>query len=333
MGRMKRPNCTGYNWEHFRPMKFAKPKHETQLSNALPLLGTRKMDGVRVVIRPVNQGDLLDDYKYGPLTYELNRIPNRHIFLKCSEAPLNLDAEIVTYTNGKLDKYHTVESKVMRRAGEPDFKLHVFDYIGPKGYLDRVQQLRTLDLPDFVEVVPVVVLETMEALTEFETGMINEGWEGIVVRTPDSLYKFGRSTPNEGKSFKIKRFEDAEAVVIGFTEMMRNENEQTVNAHGLSERSSHKAGKVPAGCLGTLICIGHNNVEFEIGSGFNMGMSGEQDMSRQYIWDHQDEFLMKVFCYKYQPHGEKEAPRLPIGKGWRRDVDPNTVLYKKWSKQ
>ena len=45
---------------------------------------------------------------------------------------------------------------------------------------------------------------------------------GAAWRTPDSPYKCGRSTENEGFLLKIKRFEDSEAVVLDCIEGMSN---------------------------------------------------------------------------------------------------------------
>jgi DNA ligase-1 len=113
---------------------------------------------------------------------------------------------------------------------------------------------------------------------------------------------------------KIKRFTDAEAMVIGFEELMHNENEAEINPHGLMERSSHKANQRPGNTLGALICSGHNGVEFKIGSGFSA-------TERKEIWDNQDKFKMQLVKYKYQPHGVKEAPRSPIFLGFRNPAD------------
>ena len=57
-----------------------------------------------------------------------------------------------------------------------------------------------------------------------------------MVRTPDSPYKCGRSTEREAWLLKIKRFEDAEAVVLGTYEGMSNMNEAGVDAFGRTKR-------------------------------------------------------------------------------------------------
>ena len=114
---------------------------------------------------------------------------------------------------------------------------------------------------------------------------------------------------NEGYLLKLKRFEDAEAVVIGFEERMHNGNEATVSELGRTKRSSHKANKSGRGDLGALVCRTPEGIEFNIGTGFT-------DSDRQRIWDSRDQFLGRNAKYKFFPVGVKEAPRHPVFLGW-----------------
>jgi len=52
--------------------------------------------------------------------------------------------------------------------------------------------------------------------------------------------------------------------------------------------------------------------EFAIGTG-----EGLTQLLRQQIWDAKETYLGKIVTYKYQPHGVKDLPRLPIWKGFR----------------
>ena len=55
------------------------------------------------------------------------------------------------------------------------------------------------------------------------------GGEGLILRNPDGVYKFGRSTPKQQLSIKVKFFEQDEFEVIGFTERMHNANQAKIN--------------------------------------------------------------------------------------------------------
>ncbi len=138
-----------------------------------------------------------------------------------------------------------------------------------------------------------------------------------MLRSVDGPYKFGRSTAREGFLYKIKRFKDAEATVIGFEELQRNGNEATQDAFGLIERSTHKENMVAGATLGAIVVCGHNMQKFKIGTGFDAA-------TRLEIWNNQDKYLHRLVKYKYQPHGTKDAPRCPVFLGFRSELDMST---------
>jgi DNA ligase-1 len=121
---------------------------------------------------------------------------------------------------------------------------------------------------------------------------------------------------------KLKRFMDSEAVVVGFEEQMENTNEKTVDELGHSKRSKHQAGMVGKDTLGKFLVqeVGNtpwNGLEFAIGTGD--GLTADL---RQHIWDNREEYLGKIITHKYQPHGTKDLPRIPVWKGFR---DPGDI--------
>lgn len=148
----------------------------------------------------------------------------------------------------------------------------------------------------------------------YEQDMLAAGFEGIMIRDPNGRYKEGRSTTKEGILLKLKRFTDDEATVIGFTELMINNNASEVNAVGLKEKSSCKANLEPAGTLGNLVCRNKEGVEFEIGTGFD-------DVTRDVLWVERDNLIGKLVKYKYQKVGVKERPRFPVFLGLRSELD------------
>jgi DNA ligase-1 len=204
-------------------------------------------------------------------------------------------------------------------TGPVDFQYWVFDYVRGEEtatrYDERMRQLEDLPLPSFcVKVLPVLCRNQAE-LDAFEEKCVQEGYEGAMIRTPDSPYKCGRSTEREGWLLKIKRFVDAEAEIIGFDELQHNENAATENAFGRTERKGGQAGLVAGGTLGALrVRDVKTGVEFGVGSGFDAATRAE-------IWAHQAEYLGKLIVYKCQPYGVKDKPRFPIFKGFRHPDD------------
>src|SRR5690606_40344965 len=124
---------------------------------------------------------------------------------------------------------------------------------------------------------------------------------GVMLRHPDGPYKHGRSTTKEGWLLKVKRFEDSEAQVIGYSEAQHNANEAKRNELGQLERSSHKAGKVGKQTLGALAVKDlKTGVEFDIGTGFT-------ESQRQLLWAMGDNLMGKVVKYKSQPTDRKST--------------------------
>lgn len=140
------------------------------------------------------------------------------------------------------------------------------------------------------------------------------GWEGLMVRTPGGAYKQGRSTVRDGILGKAKRFQGAEARVIAVEELHRNTNEQTRDALGHAERSTAKAGLVPAGTLGALVVESDQWAEpFRIGTGFDAA-------TRDSLWAARDALPGQYAKFKFQPVGTDAAPRFPSFIGFR-DAD------------
>lgn len=300
----------------FRPMLAAKIKDMSKLE--YPLLATPKIDGIRCVTREKMVVDLFSNVTVEPVTRYLNPIPNAYVRRILGEYDLTgLDGELITYTGSSMDKYNDTQSKILSQDGEPDFIFHVFDLVEPKPYWDRMAWLKDQMIfpkeSKLRKVLPVLIMDETHLLA-YEAACLQQGFEGVMLRHPDGPYKFGRSTFNQHWLLKLKRFQDAEATIIGFEEKLTNTNEPTINALGLTERSSHQANLIQAGTLGALVCTGYNGIKFNIGTGFD-------DALRQEIWNNKEKYLFTKVKYKYQPHGSKEAPRCPVFLGFRSELD------------
>lgn len=266
-----------------------------------PYMATPKIDGIRCV---VSGGK--------PLSRSLKPIRNKFIATALSGLPDGLDGELTAGSN-----FQESTSGIMSSDGEPDFTYWVFDFVDDPttGYKNRVEALRqyatVAGLPPQVMVLTPQYIHNKTDLDNYLTLALSQGHEGVILRSPDSPYKFGRSTVRENYLLKLKLFVDSEATIIGFQEKFTNCNAQQTNALGYSERSSHKENLVAAGTLGSIVVKDlKTGVEFKIGSGFD-------DELRQLIWDNRSVYVNNLVKYKYMPHGEKDKPRHPIFLGFR----------------
>lgn len=275
-----------------------------------PVLASPKLDGVRAI---VVDGRVL--------SRSLKEIPNAYV-QECFGSPFleGLDGELIVGPPNAKNAYNATVSGVMSYEGRPDVTFHIFDHIGfPRHEYIKRYDLLVASVRNVM--VPTVLVEQKKIhngmeLYEYESQKLALGYEGIMIRSFGGAYKYGRSTLNEGYLLKMKRFEDGEAKIVGFEELMHNANEAKTNALGHSERSSHKENKVPMNTLGALIVKDcKSSVEFNIGTGFS-------EVQRQRMWENRSSLIGELVKYKFQPAGVLEKPRFPtfIGLRDRRDM-------------
>ena len=279
----------------FKPM-LASPFDEALLK--FPVLASPKLDGVRAIVR---DGVVL--------SRALKPIPNKWVQQRFSHLE-HFDGELIVGASNHPDVLRTTTSGVMRVEGEPDVSFHVFDHVENHARLYTVRyDLLEEDTEINVFVVPQHELMNTFELNAFEHEVLAEGYEGVMLRRPDTPYKFGRSTAREGYLLKVKRFHDAEFEIVGFEEEMFNANEATTSELGRTKRSSHKANKVPKGRLGALV-LKYGDTTFNCGTGFN-------DAERERIWAERESYLGMFAKIKYFAHGIKDVPKLPSFLGIR----------------
>lgn len=288
-----------------KPMLAYTPKSLDELR--FPLYASPKLDGVRAL----NINGVLMSRKLKP-------IPNNYVQHYLGHEILHgLDGELVAGLSTGQGVFHRTTSAVMSEGGTPRVTFWVFDdfTFAKDPYVHRLQNLPKagdLDPEELIRVRPLIhrLIRTRDALDEYEAYCLEKGYEGVMVRDPQGLYKFGRSGKTDKWLCKIKRFEDAEAECIGVVEQMRNDNPQVMSELGRMKRSSHKANKVAKGTLGTLVCRLPSGVEFEIGTGMD-------DAERARLWGAPP--IGKQIKFRFQPTGIKDRPRFPVFLGIRED--------------
>lgn len=270
-----------------------------------PLYGSAKLDGIRITV-----------IKGRARTRQLETIPNRHIDAVLSRMDFEgFDGEVIIGSPTADQCFHKTQSAMSRHHGQPQFKFYVFDKFGPGPFHERYSDLcdLLLDSPDFIQVLPQKLLRNLDELLEYYQRVIELGFEGLMLRSLDGLYKCGRSTVNEHYLMKMKPRKDGEALLIGVEEEMANTNRATVSKTGRTKRSGHKAGKVPKGRAGKLVLRLKDGTVFKCGSGL-------KDKDRDWFWRHRKRLVASKKCwikFEWLDYGIKEKPREPTYKGIR----------------
>lgn len=300
-----------------KPKDWSWDKFLDHIDRYYPLIATPKIDGFRCQTSgsvPSPRG-----WVSVPLTRSLKNIPNHYLRGMLGALPSGLDGEIIS------GNFQETQSRVMSAGGEFTFQYHVFDCridehaaqsLYPKWpYEQRLFDLRHVKLPPFCIKELGLIVQSREDLLAYEAVCLEQGYEGVMLRKPNSRYKLGRSTLNEFILVALKRTEDAEGVIVGFTEKMHNSNEAERDLVGNMRRPSHKEGMVSLNTLGALIVeadIGKGRVQFQIGTGLT-------ETDRVMIWSDRDRYLGRQIKFKYQQCGTKERPRTPVFLGFREE--------------
>lgn len=287
----------------FKPM-LAKDMVPEKLK--FPVAVQAKIDGIRCIVK---------DGK--ALSRTMKEIPNREIFNALSKPEFEgLDGEIVVGSPTAEDCYRKTASYVMapNKVGE-FWTFYIFDrHNHPGTYSERAGTLIDGSLfTPHTAVLLASTVDTMDQLRHEEELHVKAGYEGVIVRGPDTFYKYGRSSPTKGELLKVKLYQDSEAEIIGVEEELHNGNEAEKDAFGRTKRSSVKANKTGKGTLGALIVRDLvSGVEFKVGTGFNASQ-------RKELWkSHADGDLVgSTIKYKFFAVGVKDKPRHPVFLGFR----------------
>lgn len=286
------------------------------------LYGQPKIDGMRVHVneesRPASRSGKIFKHKY------LNAWCQDHPSLR------GIDGEITPGHAYTEDSFRGAMSSIKAEEGTPlmtyflfdDTELHNTPYASRLERLEKVieQFGQTQQSDEHGYHMKLVVTSTVKVFTLEEVHTLAEkhivdGWEGTMLRRPDMPYKFGRSTNRGGELVKIKRFVDAEAIVVGYKPWQQNNNAPTIDERGYQVRSSHQDGKVPLEMLGTLDVelVTDRAVSFSIGV-----MAGVSHTERRRLWEHRETLIGRICKFSHQGYGGGyDVPRTPVFLNWR----------------
>lgn len=273
-----------------------------------PVMVSPKLDGVRAIV----QGGVV-------LSRSLKPIPNKKVQRDFNHLE-GLDGELIVGAPTAKNCFNATSSVVMSHDDLTRAIFYVFDRLPIDGELfsTRQKSLQRLTRPEpncFLLVQTLV--KDVASLMRMEKSYVRQGYEGLMVRALDGQYKHGRSTLSQGWLLKVKRFEDAEALIVGFNPLQRNDNEAIIDNTGHHVRSTKKEGMTKVEELGAFQVVDEAGRQFDIGSGF----TAEQRVD---YWQRREELKGKLVKYKHQPHGRKDLPRFPVFIGFRSPLDTSS---------
>ena len=303
-----------------------------------PVIGSPKLDGIRCIMRDGM-----------PWTRSLKKlVRNKNIQNSLAGLP-NFDGELL-YGDPCAPFCCANTQSVVMSASKPEledgWRYHIFDYASDdyqglpfvvrydraRQWIDEVAKLSpNHDSSGRLVIVEHKMLHSYEEIDEELNRLLELGHEGLMIRSTDGHYKWGRSTAKEGILIKLKQWEDAEGIITAVHEELENKNEAKINALGKQERSSHKANKIGKGILGKYsvrtymtpgFCFGidKKNIPGAVAVEFDLGAAANSTREeRASAWETAQERVGKTVTFKYQYTMGVEAPRCPVFKMIRED--------------
>ena len=147
-------------------------------------------------------------------------------------------------------------------------------------------------LPKQLEIVEQKWVDSMDEIKKLEREYIAQGFEGAMF-LPNIPYYVGKKS---NKMLKFKTMVSQDVEIVGF--------------YNGDADSKYKD------ILGGLTVKQEDGIFCDCGSGFS-------DADRDYIWNHQNEFMGRIFEAKYQEIGSNGKMRFPIFTRWRDDKKKN----------
>lgn len=208
-----------------------------------------------------------------------------------------LDMPIGTVLDGELynhdyrDSFESLTSLIKTAPAEgeenTDLQYHVYDMVSSEPFSARHDHLEIwLSTGKLVRFVETVWAENEDAMREWFSLYLSEGYEGAMVRVADSPYVGKRSYHLQ----KVKEFDDAEYLVVDVV-----------------EGRGRMAGKA------VFVC------ETPAGDTFRCKMAG--DMSNlELVLKNKDDYIGRELTVQFQGKTSAAIPRFPVGLRMREDV-------------
>ena len=146
----------------------------------------------------------------------------------------------------------------------------------------------------------------------FQTAL-KYGYEGLILKSADSKYKFGRATLNERTMYKVKPYETFDAQILEVIQgtEVREGAEKKINELGNSVTSMKKDDRVLINKASAfLVKYGDHKLKVTIAA---------TDAERSDMWEERDIMKGKWIEYKAMMVGAKDVPRHPVMLRFRED--------------
>ena len=231
-----------------------------------------KLDGVRVMVGR-RDGEIIMLTRTGKPVVGLEQALHDPATTKLQEGEW-VDGEAYSMNI----PFEEISGKFRNNSSCPDLEFHVFDTFNLNNIHETFEN-RFCKISRWKNPVSVYLIDSTR-IEEFHDKFVLEGYEGIIIREPESLYEIGYRSRN---LLKFKKFDTNEFNIVGCEE---------------------GAGRD----TGTAIFV----CETTDGCRFNARPKGTRVVRKEY-WDNKSEYIGQLLTVKHQGVSIEGIPRFPIG--------------------
>jgi DNA ligase-1 len=287
----------------FKPMLA--PNEKIDLKDLkFPLLVSYKLDGIRCIFK--------DGQMYSRALKDFPNIKLRERFAhiaKCTlETGLVFDGELLakSITFNELSGI----TRQLDKELPDDLFFYCFDCVIDNNFdapfKHRIGWIKRLDMTNYVEIVNQHAVSTQEEISIIYDSAIGWGCDGLILRSPEGRYKFGRGTIKEGLIYKMKPFMTFDAKIIGIIQAteVREGAEKKINMLGYSVTSKKNDDRILIEKAAAFVVM-YEGKELKV----TIAMTDEEKMD---VWKNQKKYLGRMIEYKGMLVGAKDLPRHPV---------------------
>lgn len=259
---------------------LAQPWEKVQKKFRFPADAQRKLDGCRCIAVVKDGKASLWSRKRAPI----HGVP--HVVAALEKMDLGnatLDGELFVLGMG----FQQITSFVRTTGTKPGYEqlqYHVYDLPGPGPWIARRQRMTEIVFNDVVRCVETWTVSSYTLVQEFHDLWVQEGYEGLILRSHDALYEAGKRSAH---LVKVKAFDDSEYRIVGVNE-----------------------GRGKFQGLAMFRCRTPEGKEFDCCA------PGSLDKRREYLAQGQA-LVGQFLTVKYFGLTDDGLPRFPVGKGLR----------------
>ena len=303
-----------------------------------PLIASYKLDGIRCLF--IN-GEMRT--RSGKLIQN-KALQKKYEWIKTKSKTLGVIFDGELYSHER--EFNEISGLVRTIDGEApdDLKFYCFDCLDmelPNMPFRMRSDLMVQYLADehpSVEVIEQYMVKNDGDARECMRWALKEGYEGLILLSPDSQYKQGRITIPSGDGYKLKPYETFDSRIIGVvqaTEVDPNA-EKTTNELGYSETSKKQDDRIPVEKAAAFEVLWHTDMEYTThkdeltGQECEVGVSdgyvvkvvlAMTDKEKEEVWKNREDYPGKFVEWKGMTVGMKDVPRHPVFKRFRPDKD------------